>query len=377
MTVLSRLMLMAMLMLNVAWLSPAFAQDASVETQVLPLPEEPGDDEPDPQPVPAFVPLPAGEPDDEPRNIFKQAQARAQARCVKLYGAGIANEEAYGTGILVSDDGLILTAATILTANESLRVMTPDGEVHYAKQVRRSEPLQLMLLKIDAATPDYFVVDDEPVAATGDWVLAVSNAFKIADRGEQLSVNLGVVSLRTKLDVKKRMQDVTYEGDALIVDAITSNPGAAGGAMVTLDGRLAGMVGKIIESKEIGTRLNYAVPNDQLRLFLDDKPLIADTGDDEPKGKPYTGIKVFVLGGERAPAYIDRIMPGSPASLAGLKRDDLILTLDGEVVRSVEHYQELEPTLAPDKPITVIVKRRSELVTVTLKPRELPRDDDE
>lgn len=311
----------------------------------------------------------------EPPNIFEDAQAYAQRRCVKLYGGGIAREKGYGTGILVSRDGQILTAANILAANERIRVVTPDGELHYGQVVRRSDELQVALIKIEAETPEYFRVQEKAAAAHGDWVLAVSNAFKIADRQEPLSVNLGVVSLRTRLDTKKRMRDVDFEGDALIIDAITSNPGAPGGALVTIDGVLAGIIGKIIESKDTGTRLNYAVPNDQLRMFLDGKPINAE--EEMPEAPPYTGIMIFKLGGESAPAYVDRVVPGSPAAFAGFKRDDMILSLGGEMVPTVDKYVELEPKLKPDEAVTIIVKRKSELIALELTPMAIDLDGEE
>jgi S1-C subfamily serine protease len=134
--------------------------------------------------------------------------------------------------------------------------------------LQQNARLQLALLKIDAETPEYFELSAEPVARKGDWILAINNAFKVADGPEPLSVNLGVISLRTRLQLRRGVQDFSYDGDVLLIDAITSNPGAAGGAVVTADQRLAGMIGKVIESTSTNTRLNYAVPSDLLAQFV-------------------------------------------------------------------------------------------------------------
>ena len=88
--------------------------------------------------------------------MFGEALAKAQPRCVKLYGAGTNVEAGYATGLLVSNDGLILTAQGIYLAGERMRAVLPDGGVYDVMVVRRSEPLQLALLKIDAKTPNYF-----------------------------------------------------------------------------------------------------------------------------------------------------------------------------------------------------------------------------
>jgi serine protease Do len=290
---------------------------------------------------------------------FTKAIAYAQKRCVRIYGAGIGREHGYATGLIISTEGHILTAQGIYLSGQRLRVVMKDGKVYLASIIRRSEGLQAAILKISAKTPNFFELADKPIVDKGDWVVAVSNAFKVADRNEDLSVNLGVVTMRAKMDAKHRVQDVNYEGDVLMVDAITSNPGAPGGALITADGRLAGMIGKLIASKSTNTRLNYAVPADQLKIFVTggDMARFKIGGPPKVTSKPYLGIKLFRLGGKRAPAYIDRVVSGSPADKAGLRRDDMILFIGQQVVRSVTAYDGIFKTLEPKTEISVVVKR--------------------
>ena len=80
---------------------------------------------------------------------FRDAIAYAQKRCVKVYGGGAGREHGYATGLVVSPDGLILTAQGIYLSEERVRVVLPDGSRHNAEVLRRSEPLQAALLKID------------------------------------------------------------------------------------------------------------------------------------------------------------------------------------------------------------------------------------
>ncbi|MEX0776877.1 MAG: trypsin-like peptidase domain-containing protein [Phycisphaeraceae bacterium] len=305
-------------------------------------------------------------------SAFHGAIAAAQARTVKLLGAGIARESGNASGLIVSPDGDILTAQGVYIASPSLRVVLPDGSAHYAKVVRRSQRLQAVLLKIDVATPDYFDLGVDPSLANGDWVVAVANPFKVATGSEPMSANLGIMALRAQLDLKKKMQDVPYDGDVLLIDAITSNPGSPGGALVGIDGRLAGMIGKIIESKSSGTRLNYAVPADLLAAF------VKGTLVEEPAatvaaaaGAPAeTGIRIFMLGGKRAPAYVDHVIEGSPAAAAGLRKDDLILGIDGQIVRDIREYQQLIAALVPGKTINIVIKRDRDVLSVPLTPAE-------
>ncbi|MCH8923310.1 MAG: serine protease [Planctomycetes bacterium] len=307
-------------------------------------------------------------------NVFAEAIAYAQKRCVKIYGARIGRVEGFATGVIVSDDGLILTGQGVFLSGTSIDVVLPDGSQHVAVVERRSSALQVALLRIRTKTPDFFEVPEKIVARKGDWVVAVTNLFKVAQGAEELSVSLGIVSLRTRLDAKRGTQDVPYRGEALLVDAITSNPGAEGGALVTVDGKLAGMVGKIIESKSTNTRLNYAVPSDLLHKFIAGK-LIGPVVKRPTGGKTELGIRLFTLGGKRAPAYVDRVVPGSPAAEAGFKKDDLVLTINGEIVKNVRDCKKILDGLPAGEEVVILVKRKNEILRAALVPKEVKSDE--
>lgn len=298
---------------------------------------------------------------------FAAAIEYAQQRTVKIYGASIGRVSGFATGLIVSAEGDIITSQGVHLSGFRVRVTLPDGTMHNAKVVRRDADAQLALLKVEVPTPAYFALSESQVGKSGDWVLAVSNAFKVADGVEPLSVNLGVASLRTELDAKRLTQDYDYHGDVLLIDAITSNPGAAGGAVVTVDKRLAGMIGKVIEGKSTNTRLNYAVPNDVLHAFFAGKDLGNQTVP-VAKGKAVLGIRLFALGGRNSPAYIDRVSPSSPASKVKLQPDDLIVSIDGQQVRTVRDYGKILESLVPEQAVTLIVKRRNSLVEVKITP---------
>jgi serine protease Do len=302
---------------------------------------------------------------------FVSAVEYAQARTVKIFGAGIGRSPGYATGLIVSPQGEILTTQGVFLAGENLRVTLADGTTHPAQVVRRSQKLLVALLKIDAITQEHFELADKPVATKGDWILGVSNAFKVADGSEPLSVNIGVLSLRTRLDARRGYHDFPYDGDVYLIDAITSNPGAAGGAVVNAEGKLVGMIGRVIESRATNTRLNYAIPTDLLKAFVEGKeePMVASVDPMPPAGaKAELGIRLFALGGRKSPAYIDRVIPGSPAARAGLKTDDLIVSIDGEVVRDGGDYRRIVETLRPGSEVVLEVKRKNDLLSVKITP---------
>lgn len=309
----------------------------------------------------------AQEPTDN--GPFADAVALAQKRVVKIYGATIGRSPGYATGIIISPDGQILTAMGVHLSEGSVRVTMPDGSLQQAEVIRRSSSFQTALLKVNVPTPDFFAIPEQPSAKKGDWVLAVSNAFKVAEGAEPLSVNIGVLSLRVRLDARRGYNDFPYEDDVYLIDAITSNPGAAGGAVVNSQGELVGLVGKVIEGKTTGTRLNYAVPADLLQRFIrGDEPPPAVVSETPMGGKGELGIRLFALGGRKSPAYIDRVLPGSPAAEAGLKTDDLVISINGEVIRDSGDFRRLADTLPAGVEVTLEVKRKNDLLSVRVKP---------
>ena len=325
----------------------------------------------------AVGPLWAGQGDG-----VRAALAHAQKRCVRIYGGGAGRERGYATGLLVSPDGLIVTAQGIYLSEGRLRVLLPDGTRHEAEAVRSSEGLQAALLKVDAKTPHHFELAAESPVRQGDWVLAVSNAFNVAAGDEALSATLGIVSLRAEMAARHRTQDVPYAGELLLIDAITSNPGAPGGALVTLDGKLAGMLGKLFASKSTNTRINYAVPVELLKPFVEGKAEVVGgmstsrgprRGDTPPTGAgAYVGIRLFTLSGKKAPAYVDRVSAGSPAGKAGIRKDDLVLSVARTVVRNCREYEDAVKGLEPGKPAVFLVKRKKSIEVITVTPTALP-----
>ncbi len=303
-------------------------------------------------------------------SLLTPAALDARRKTVKIIGAGIGREQGYATGVIVSPLGRILTAEGLPLAASRLRVVLPDGSVHLAEVVRRDDAIQAALLQIDAMTPRFFELEDKPTAAVGDWVMAVANPFQVAELAEPLSVNLGVVSLRAELDTRRRATDFDVRCPILLIDAITANPGSPGGALVTVDGRLAGMVGKVLESESTNTRLNYAIPNDVLADFVAGRPTTPtepEADDAEPDGGPVElGIRLFKLSGRRAPAYVDRVVAGSPADRAGIRRDDLVLTVNDEWVRTVEEYEQAVGELRRGADVLLVVKRGQQVLRLTL-----------
>ena len=294
----------------------------------------------------------------------------AQPKMVKVYGAGAGRVEGFATGILVSGDGKILTSQGVFLDGKQVKVVLANGAEYLATILKRDRVHQLAILKIQADTPDYFEITPEPVGEKGDWVVALCNAFKVADKDEPVSATLGIISLRTTMEARRTKRDVAYRGELVLIDAITSNPGAAGGAVLTTDGKLVGVVGKIINSSETNTRLNYAVPSTVLWNFIEGKTdPVAAAKQTESIQKADLGVVLFKFGGRSNPAYVDRVVRGSPAAQAKLKADDMIISIDGNKIGSVRDYHDVLDTLRPEEEVLVIVKRGVEMVRIRITPR--------
>ncbi len=294
----------------------------------------------------------------------------AQPKLVKVFGASAGRVHGYATGLLISEDGSILTISGVFLDGQQVRVLTSDGTEYQASVIRRDREKQVALLKIQAETPDFFPLSETEVGEKGDWVVAICNAFKVADKSEPLSATLGVISLRTTVEARLSKRDVAYRGKLVLIDAITSNPGAGGGAVLTTDGKLVGMIGKIINSSETNTRINYAVPMAQLFRFVEGGDVVATAVPARSTKRADLGIKLFIQGGRNAPAYIDRVVRRSPAAKIKLKPDDLIISLAGTKIGSIRQYDEVLGRLEPDVETVIILKRGTELVRETIIPRE-------
>ena len=306
---------------------------------------------------------------DQP-SFVDQAISDSQPKMVKVFGASAGKVEGFATGILISKDGMILSSQGVFLDGRQVKVVLADGVEHFATILKRDRETQLSLLKIQADTPSFFELSEESIGEKGDWVIALSNAFKVADKDEPVSAMLGVISLRTTIEARLTKRDVAYRGELVLIDAITSNPGASGGAVVTPHGELVGIVGKIINSSETNTRLNYAVPNSVLYKFVAGKASVPSESQPATEQQEVEfGVILFKLGGRNNPAYVDRVVRGSPAAKAKLKSDDMIVSIAGKKIGNLKDYAEALKSLRPEEEVLMMVKRGVEIMRVRITPR--------
>src|SRR5438128_1171741 len=89
----------------------------------------------------------------------------------------------------------------------------------------------------------------KPMVKTGTGVLAFSNQFEIATRDEPVSIQRGLVQAITKLKGRRGIHEANFSGTVYVLDAITNNPGAAGGALTDRNGKLLGLIGRELKNE--------------------------------------------------------------------------------------------------------------------------------
>ena len=310
-------------------------------------------------------------------SVEKAARA-AQARVVKVYGAGgLGGLEAYQSGFLVSPDGHVATAWSYVLDVEPV-VVLDDGRRFESKIVGFEPTLELAVLKIDAGDLPYFRVDDDASVQWGDFVLAVSNLFGIATGNEPASVMQGSVAAISSLSARRGIFKTPYQGDVLVLDLVANNPGAAGGALVDLNGSLIGMLGKELRDSGNGVWLNYALPAKTLRQAIGDiiagrKTSVADSSTPElPRDRCHNfqtlGFAMVPDVLENTPAYIDEVVSASPAAKAQLRPDDLVLLISGKRVADQRTLNEVLRTIDRRDAVELTIQRGTEIIPVTLRP---------
>ncbi len=310
------------------------------------------------------------------RSSFAQVVDTVQPKIAKIYGAGgIRGLEAYQSGMLISADGHVLTVTSHVLDTDSISVVLNDGREFNATQVDTDPRLELAVLKIDAADLDFFDLEAAVEAGVASRVLAFSNLFGVATGNEPASVMQGWIAAKTMLNARRGTFKTPYRGPVYILDAVTNNPGAAGGALTNRRGELVGMLGKELRNTLTTTWLNYALPATELRTSVKDilsgtTRSRADDDRDRPD-KPLTlaalGIMLVPDVIQRTPSYVDAIHRGSAAETAGLRRDDLVVMLNGRTVISHRALSDELSYLKQDSQVIITVVRDSELLDVPLQ----------
>ncbi|MFW5875514.1 MAG: Do family serine endopeptidase [Myxococcota bacterium] len=238
-----------------------------------------------------------------------------------------------GSGVIVSEEGLVLTNHHVVKKARSIQVTLSDDREVDAEVLGADPPSDLAVIRLKDPPEDLrpLPFGDSGRLRLGDVVLAVGNPFGVGQ-----AVTMGIVSATGRANVGI----VDYE-DFIQTDAAI-NPGNSGGALVDTEGRLVGINTAILSRSGGHQGIGFAIPSNMAKAVMDS---LVEHG---RVARGWLGVaiqdvdprlaKALDLGTTEGVVVAD-VVPGGPADEAGMRRGDVILSLDGDSVTSAGHLR--------------------------------------
>ncbi len=271
-------------------------------------------------------------------NYVKSLVARVSPAVVAV-SVGMAG----GSGVVISSDGLVLSAAHVCgTPNREVEFTFPDGKTAHGKTLGTNHELDAGLMKITDPGPWPHVPAGELEGARlGDWVLALGHPGGF-DPQRPTVARLGRIIVLTPRLVQS---DCTLLG------------GDSGGPLFDLSGRVIGIHSRISES----TEENFHVP---ISAFLDSWDRLA-RGDDWGYGEFPARAYIGIWGVDATDGFLlQSVDADSPASRAGLKAGDIVTRFNNQAITSVTSYQQVLARTRPGNEVTLRIKRDGKELTL-------------
>ncbi len=274
-------------------------------------------------------------------------------------GTGGSEFSFFGTGTVVSPEGLVLTSTTVVPGKaRRIRVYLQGGQVVSAKLIETKSATEFSLLRVERSGEGggdlpYLSLGNSTAIALGAPVYTLGNAFECIQKDDQAAMSAGVIS--GLFSLRETQGESTYIGRVIETSAPVNN-GMDGGPLVSARGELLGVI-----------TLNYspnrwlaaAVPVDILKPSL-----LAASGDkrfdQESKNDSLSYLGVELAAEEKLGVRVTRIVPDSPASRAGLEPGDVIQQADDRRVTSTQEFRTIFGGKKPGDKLTLKLKRNEE-----------------
>ena len=263
----------------------------------------------------------------------------------------------YATGVILSEDGYILTNQHVVAGCSAARVVTADNESYDALLVGEDANTDLALLKIDAEglTPAEFGDSDELVV--GDECFAIGNPLSVR---YQSTFSNGIIS------ALNRNVEVNGYSMTLIQTTAALNEGSSGGPLINIYGQVVGIDNmKIMSSTSTVEGLGFSIPSKTVQRVVN--ALCADG----EIGHPVIGITCYAVSVDADEGigadglYVASIFSDSDAAAQGLQEGDIITAIDGQPVRQVGDVKLTERHVGDE--ITATVWRDGESFDITFQ----------
>jgi len=273
-----------------------------------------------------------------------------------------------GSGIIVSQDGFILTNEHVVRHAKKIRVQTSSGRSYTAVIQGIDKRSDLAIIKISAQGLRPIEFADSDKVRVGEFAVAIGNPFGLAN-----SVSFGVVSA-IKRTVSSSSRSGSYYGGLIQTDAAI-NPGNSGGALVDIYGKLIGINVMIFSKSGAYQGVGFAIPSNVARFHLETMKqgeevrygwlgVALDKIDDDM-------VKALQLKKDSG-ALVKDVQQNSPADRAGLRRDDIVVAYNGKPVKDMDDLIMKVGLTRVDTtvPITVVRKGKEIELEVTVTERK-------
>ena len=305
-------------------------------------------------------------------NVYSERKVRQQVDpFFSFFGRGIPRERterSLGSGVVVRSNGVIVTNAHVVKGAQELRVVLADRREFEAKLLAADTESDLAILQIDTKGERLPVlpIDSDNSLEVGDLVLAIGNPFGVGQ-----TVTSGIVSALGRTQVSDLANFI--QTDAAV------NPGNSGGALVDMDGHLVGVNTAIFSRSGGSNGIGFAIPGELVKRAVDsalsDGKIIRPWIGARTEG--VNAVMAEALGLDRPRgAIVEEIYPGGPADKAGIKRRDVVLSIDGSEIFDDSGLRFKLATFSPGHKAKVSIWRDGKTRTVSVRadtPKENPK----
>jgi len=272
----------------------------------------------------------------------------------------------FGSGVIISEDGYIITNNHVIEDAENIEVKLNDNRVFTAKLLGRDPSTDIALLKITADNLTFVKYGDSDKLKIGQWVLAVGNPFNLTS-----TVTAGIISAKGR---NLGLLNSDYSIESFLQTDAALNVGNSGGALVDSKGLLVGITSAIYSPSGAYAGNSFAIPVSIVKKVVDD---LREYGEVQ---RAIIGVNITDVTSEAAEkqglkevrgALVTKIIEGGSAAEANLKENDVIIGFDGVSVNSVSELQEQIGKHRPGDKATVTYVRNGKENTVPLTMKNL------
>ncbi len=270
-----------------------------------------------------------------------------------------------GSGVIVSEDGYIITNLHVVEGAEIIKVTLPNGKTYDGTIVGIDENIDLALLKIRAKNLPYAKLGDSDELLIGEWVIALGNPFGFLLEDTKPSVTVGVISA-LKRNVKVGGK---YHYRNMIQTDASINPGNSGGPLVNVLGEVIG-INTFIFTKGGGSEgVGFAIPSNRVKKFIKEakkyrkrRSAWLGIGVQDLTRKMIEAIGTSVMQG----VIVTHIFTGSPAKQSILREGDIIIYANEDRITSKRAWEDFVANLFVDDTVKIRFLRKNDTLQVLL-----------